>query len=204
MVKFFSENLKLLCDGNYCKLFEEWRWRWITTPNDDNKCWSCLRRGPKMWQSHHWSLSFDSSLAHHVAGMVKQCSFWNIVMLLAWLFLPSSFSGLEAHDVTGIRSPLIVRIASIGAPFGFPMDCLARGKMLSPWRVMSCWCCCANGHMRWGVGRKMLSLKVSTRFTVCYSFSLQKNMDGEISLHVVKERIRVLFKWLTLLNDQAP
>lgn len=29
-------------------------------------------------------------------------------------------------------------------------------------------------------------------------------MDGEMSLHVVKERIRVLFKWLTLLNDQAP
>lgn len=55
-----------------------------------------------------------------------------------------------------------------------------------------------------GVGRKMLCLNVSTSCTVCYFFCFQKNMDGEISLHVVKERIRVLFKWLILLNDQAP
>lgn len=184
MVKLFSENLKLLCDANYCKLFEEWRWRWITTPNDDNNIEVVYDVDPTCG-----SLIIDHypMIYHHLPTVGGQ----NHVVG-------------EAHDVTGIWSPLIVRITSNGAPFGFPMVCLARGKMLSPWRVMSCWCCCANGHMRWGDGRKMLSLKVSTSFTVCYFFSFQKNMDGEISLHVVKERIRVLFKWLTLLNDQAP
>lgn len=175
MVKLFSENLKLLCDANYCKLFEEWRWRWITTPNDDNDVEAVCDVDPACGSLiiDHYPIIYHHLPSvggqNHVVGMVKQCSFWNIVMFISLTvaadFVPSSFWG-DGNPITPDSTRKDVE----------SMTCHELLMLLRQWtHEVGLVRRNSNQQLRnAGVGRKMLSPKAEHKFHRMLFFQLPK------------------------------